>query len=120
MRVISYDHRGHGTSARAPINTYRIDQLADDLAQVLTALEVTTPLTLVGHSMGAMTVLAYLGRPAAERPVEPQGLVLVATAAGKLAERGLGGYWRSPPPRRWSGLSGTHASMHSRGRCARR
>jgi pimeloyl-ACP methyl ester carboxylesterase len=37
-----------------------------------------------------MTALAYLARPAADRPVEPQGLVLVATAAGRLAERGLG------------------------------
>ena len=40
--------------------------------------------------MGGMTALAYLGRPAADRPVEPQGLVLVASAAGRLAERGLG------------------------------
>jgi pimeloyl-ACP methyl ester carboxylesterase len=89
VRVISYDHRGHGRSAAAPMNTYRIDQLADDLARVLAALEVTGPLTLVGHSMGGMTALAYLGRPAAERPVDADGLVLVATAAGKLAERGF-------------------------------
>jgi pimeloyl-ACP methyl ester carboxylesterase len=98
VRVISYDHRGHGRSAAAPINTYRIDRLADDLAQVLTVLDVTGPLTLVGHSMGAMTALAYLGRPAAERPIEPHGLVLVATAAGKLAERGLARLLATPAP----------------------
>jgi pimeloyl-ACP methyl ester carboxylesterase len=98
VRVISYDHRGHGRSAAAPMNTYRIDQLADDLAQVLTALDVTGPLTLVGHSMGGMTALAYLGRPAAERPVEPDGLVLAATAAGKLAERGLARLLGTPAP----------------------
>ena len=40
--------------------------------------------------MGGMTALAYLGRPAEDRPVEPDGLVLVATAAGRLSERGLG------------------------------
>jgi pimeloyl-ACP methyl ester carboxylesterase len=40
--------------------------------------------------MGGMTALAYLARPSADRPVDPQGLVLVATAAGKLAQRGLG------------------------------
>src|SRR5271156_137943 len=89
VRVISYDHRGHGRSAAAPMNTYRIDQLADDLAHLLTALDVTGPLTLAGHSMGGMTALAYLGRPTAERPVEPHGLILIATAAGKLATRGL-------------------------------
>lgn len=49
-----------------------------------------TQVTVVGHSMGGMTALAYLARPSADRPVDPQGLVLVATAAGKLAQRGLG------------------------------
>jgi len=104
VRVISYDHRGHGRSAAAPMNTYRIDQLADDLAQVLAALDVTGRLTLVGHSMGGMTALAYLARPSAQRPVEPQGLVLVATAAGKLAERGLGRLLATPAPAALIGL----------------
>jgi len=90
VRVISYDHRGHGRSGQAPMNSYRVEQLADDLAQVLTACRVSGPLTLVGHSMGGMAALCYLARPAAERPIEPHGLVLVATAAGKLSERGLG------------------------------
>jgi pimeloyl-ACP methyl ester carboxylesterase len=90
VRIITYDHRGHGRSTGADMHTYRIDRLAADLADVLTALRVTGPLTLAGHSMGGMTALAYLSRPAADRPVEPQGLVLVATAAGRLAERGVG------------------------------
>ncbi|MBW0015851.1 alpha/beta fold hydrolase, partial [Mycobacterium sp.] len=90
VRIISYDHRGHGQSTGADMHTYRIDRLAADLADVLTALRVTGPLTLAGHSMGGMTALAYLSRAAADRPVEPQGLVLVGTAAGRLAERGLG------------------------------
>jgi len=90
VRVITYDHRGHGRSTDAPMDTYRIERLAGDLAEVLTALQVTGPLTLAGHSMGGMTALAYFGRPAAERPVQPQGLVLVATAGGRLSERGLG------------------------------
>jgi pimeloyl-ACP methyl ester carboxylesterase len=104
VRVISYDHRGHGRSGSAPMNTYRIDRLADDLAQVLIALDVTGPLTLVGHSMGGMTALAYLRRPAAKRPVEPHGLVLVATAAGKLSERGLGRLLATPAPAALVGL----------------
>jgi len=90
IRIITYDHRGHGRSTGADMHTYRVDRLAADLAEVLTVLHVTGPLTLAGHSMGGMTALAYLGRPAADRPLEPQGLVLVATAAGRLAERGLG------------------------------
>jgi pimeloyl-ACP methyl ester carboxylesterase len=94
VRIITYDHRGHGDSTSAPMHTYRIDCLAADLAEVLTALHVTGPLTLAGHSMGGMTALAYLG--AADRPVEPQGLVLIATAAGKVAERGIGRLLATP------------------------
>ena len=94
VRVISYDHRGHGRSGPAPMSTYRIERLAEDLAQVLTAAQVSGQVTLVGHSMGGMAALAYLGRTG--RPVEPHGLVLVATAAGKLAERGLGRLLATP------------------------
>ena len=90
IRIITYDHRGHGRSTGAPMPTYEVAQLAADLAEVLTALHITGPLTLAGHSMGGMTALAYFGRPAAKRPVEPQGLVLVGTAAGDLASRGIG------------------------------
>jgi pimeloyl-ACP methyl ester carboxylesterase len=96
IRIISYDHRGHGRSDTAPTSTYVIEQLATDLADVLTALDVTGGLTLVGHSMGGMVALAYLGRPPADRPVEPHGVVLVATAAGRLAERGVARLLASP------------------------
>jgi pimeloyl-ACP methyl ester carboxylesterase len=94
VRIISYDHRGHGSSDGAAMRTYQIDRLATDLADVLTALKVTGPLTLAGHSMGGMTALAYLGAP--DHPVQVHGLVLVATAAGLLTERGLGRLIRTP------------------------
>jgi pimeloyl-ACP methyl ester carboxylesterase len=98
VRVISYDHRGHGRSGQAPMSSYHIEQLADDLAQVLSARSVSGPLTLVGHSMGGMTALCYLARPSADRPVEPHGLVLAASAAGRLSERGLGRLLAVPVP----------------------
>lgn len=96
IRIISYDHRGHGGSGSAPKRTYTVAQLAEDLADVLTALQVTGRVTLAGHSMGGMVALAYLGRPPADRPVEPHGLILVATAAGRLAERGVARLLASP------------------------
>lgn len=96
IRIISYDHRGHGDSGNASMHTYRIDRLADDLAELLVALGIKGPLTLVGHSMGGMTALAYLGRPANKRPVEPESLVLVATAAGNLGSHGLGRLLSTP------------------------
>jgi pimeloyl-ACP methyl ester carboxylesterase len=90
LRIITYDHRGHGHSGDAPTRSYTIARLAADLSDVLRTLHVHGPLTLVGHSMGGMTALAYLHQPAPQRPVEPTGLVLIATAAGKLTQRGLG------------------------------
>jgi pimeloyl-ACP methyl ester carboxylesterase len=96
IRIISYDHRGHGDSGNAAMHTYRIDRLADDLAELLVALDVTGPLTLAGHSMGGMAALAYLRRPASKRPVEPASLVLVATAAGNVGSHGLGRLLSTP------------------------
>ena len=105
IRIISYDHRGHGRSGSAPKRTYTVEQLAEDLADVLTALQVTGRVTFAGHSMGGMVALAYLGRPQAERPVEPHGLVLVATAAGRLAERGIARLLASPATDMLCGLA---------------
>lgn len=99
VRIISYDHRGHGGSAGAAMHTYRVERLAADLGDVLKALHVTGPLTLVGHSLGGMTALAYLSRPDLDRPVQAQGLVLIATAAGRLSERGLGRVLATPATR---------------------
>jgi pimeloyl-ACP methyl ester carboxylesterase len=90
LRIITYDHRGHGDSGAAPTRSYTIACLAADLSDVLRTLHVHGPLTLVGHSMGGMAALAYLDRPARQRPVDPTGLVLIATAAGKLNHHGLG------------------------------
>jgi len=98
VRIISYDHRGHGQSGCAPMSTYHVDQLADDLADVLAVLRVRGPLTLGGHSLGGMAALTYCARQTTLRPVEPQGLVLVATAAGQLAERGFGRLLATPAP----------------------
>ncbi|ART74320.1 hypothetical protein BTO20_37490 (plasmid) [Mycobacterium dioxanotrophicus] len=88
LRIISFDYRGHGQSSPACTHTYTIGQLAQDLSYVLTALDVTSPVTLAGHSMGGMAALTYLSL--AQRPIEPVGLVLVASAAGRLAQRGIG------------------------------
>jgi len=88
-QVISYDHRGHGHSGSAPMSTYRIDQLADDLDHVLTTLTVTGSLTLIGHSLGAMVALTYLAQPARACTAAVDGLVVCASAAGRLSERGI-------------------------------
>ncbi|MGV0816058.1 alpha/beta hydrolase [Mycolicibacterium boenickei] len=103
-RVIRYDHRGHSRSGSAPRATYTLERLAADLAETLTALSVSGPTTFVGHSMGGMVALTYLCKPSA-RPLLPHGLVLVGTAAGGIAERGIGRLLATP------GLSSVLAAM---------
>ncbi|SPX94938.1 alpha/beta fold hydrolase [Mycobacterium xenopi] len=121
VRVISYDHRGHGQSGSAPMRTYSIAQCAADLAALLEVLAVAGTVTLVGHSMGAMVAIAYQGL--AHRPVEASGLVLIATAARRLTGSGLGRLLGSPatgvlfelinhtPQRPWRALSGPVAAV---------
>ncbi|WP_139803387.1 alpha/beta fold hydrolase [Mycobacterium avium] len=96
IRIIAYDHRGHGDSGQAPMHTYTVQRLAADLAELLVALGVSGRVYFMGHSLGAMSILAYAALPADQRPVEPDGLVLIATAAGKLTERGLGRLLTNP------------------------
>jgi non-heme chloroperoxidase len=65
MRCIAYDRRGHGRSA-CPPSGYDYDTLADDLSEVVSALDLTG-LTLVGHSMGAAEIVRYLTRHGSAR-----------------------------------------------------
>lgn len=89
VRVVRYDHRGHGRSAAVEPETMTIEQLADDLAEVLAATAPHGPLVLGGHSMGGMTLMALAERHPAvvERAA---GIALVATASGGLTERPFG------------------------------
>jgi pimeloyl-ACP methyl ester carboxylesterase len=60
VRCLAYDRRGHGRSDE-PAGGYDFDTLADDLADVIEALDVDN-LTLVGHSMGPGEIVRYLTR----------------------------------------------------------
>ncbi|MFC3111008.1 alpha/beta fold hydrolase [Undibacterium arcticum] len=51
-RVITYDHRGHGSSD-APVDLYTIADLADDAARLLRELD-SGPVVWIGLSMGGM------------------------------------------------------------------
>ena len=60
FRCVAYDRRGHGRSSD-PGYGYDFDTLADDLAAVLTALDLRD-VTLVGFSMGTGEIVRYLTR----------------------------------------------------------
>lgn len=58
--AITYDARGHGQSAWAPEEDYRLECLARDLAAVASTL--STPPVLVGASLGGYTGMYAVGK----------------------------------------------------------
>jgi len=61
-RVVAFDLRGHGWSARPPDGDWSLEALADDLEAVLEACVGDRPVLLAGHSLGAMTIAAWAGQ----------------------------------------------------------
>jgi len=59
-RVIAHDRRGFGRSSQ-PAKGYDYDTFADDLAQLVNALDLREA-TFVGHSMGGGEVARYVAR----------------------------------------------------------
>jgi pimeloyl-ACP methyl ester carboxylesterase len=93
VRFVFYDQRSHGRSESSPSDADSIEQLGRDLLSIIAALVPNGPITLIGHSMGGMTIMALAD-------AEPQlfdtkagrivGVGLVATSTGKLASATLG------------------------------
>ncbi len=79
LRLVYYDHRGHGRSGRPSDDSITIEQLADDAAALADELGVQTPCVL-GHFHGASVAqelaLRHRGRV--------RGLVLVGATPGEL------------------------------------
>ncbi len=61
FRAIAYDRRGFGRSDQ-PSGGYDYDTFADDLADVMTAMNATQSTALVGFSMGGGEIARYLSR----------------------------------------------------------
>jgi pimeloyl-ACP methyl ester carboxylesterase len=89
-RLVFYDHRSHGASARSPIKACTVDQLGADLEAVIEQLAGDRPVVLVGHSLGGMTVLALAERAPQLFGSTVVGVALIATSAGRLSEVTLG------------------------------
>lgn len=96
IRVVTYDHRGHGRSGSADVSTYTIEQLARDLTAVLRTVAPAGPVVLVGHSMGGMTVLRYVRQHPEEVGRRIVAAALIASAAGDLPAYGLCRTLRTP------------------------
>jgi len=96
IRVIAYDHRGHGRSGRGCARSHTLGQLARDLDAVIDATTPTGQIVLIGHSMGAMTILQYLQDQQARNVDRIAGVGLIAPGVGDITRRRLG--WRLACP----------------------
>ncbi|MFN3257307.1 MAG: alpha/beta fold hydrolase [Ilumatobacter sp.] len=94
-RVVSYDHRGHGSGLRTK-KRFRLEDCADDAVAVADALGIDRFIP-VGYSMGG-PIAQLVGH---RHPARVDGLVLCATAA----------FFSSRRAERWSflGLTGLAA-----------
>ena len=94
-QVITFDHLGRGFSDR-PARPYNAELYQSELAGLIAKLELKTPLTLVGYSMGGANVVDY----AASHPEQIQQLILIAPAgymddpdSSALAAKPIIGEW---------------------------
>ncbi|TDW69626.1 alpha/beta fold hydrolase [Kribbella pratensis] len=90
VRVVTYDHRGHGRSEAAPVGSMRLDQLADDLVTVLDEVVGDGPVVYAGHSMGGMTLMAAADQYPELFGSRIRAAALVSTTSGHLTEGALG------------------------------
>ncbi|MGH3492211.1 MAG: alpha/beta fold hydrolase [Sciscionella sp.] len=89
LRILRYDHRGHGGSAPALQGSATIGVLADDLAELLASRLPTGQMVLAGHSMGGATVMALAERhPHLVGRIA--GIAYVSTTSGGLSGLTLG------------------------------
>ena len=89
-RLVFYDQRSHGLSAKASDASHHIDQLGRDLAAVIDAIAPGGPIVLIGHSMGGMSVMAYADQNPEAFGSRIRGVALVATTAGNVQANSLG------------------------------
>ena len=90
VRVVAYDHRGHGQSEAAPVGSTRIEQLAEDLVAVLDAVVPSGPVVYAGHSMGGMTLMALADQQPELFGDRIAAVALVSTSSGQIATRPFG------------------------------
>ncbi|MGH3561449.1 MAG: alpha/beta fold hydrolase, partial [Mycobacterium sp.] len=96
VRMVFYDHRGHGASEVAPHDTYTVPRLGRDLEAVLRATVPRGPIVLVGHSMGGMTVLSHARQFPQRYGSRIVGAALISSAAKGVARSPLGQILRNP------------------------
>ena len=74
--VVAYDQRGHGDSDPATGRDYAIERFGEDLEAVLAAcVEGPSRAVVAGHSLGAMSIVAWAGTHDVKRRVKAAALL---------------------------------------------
>jgi pimeloyl-ACP methyl ester carboxylesterase len=89
IRIVTWDHRGHGDSDPVTKAEATIENLARDWSDLIDEIAPTGPLVLAGHSVGGMTImeLADIRPDVFDRVV---GVAFVSTSSGQLNTVTLG------------------------------
>lgn len=89
IRIVTWDHRGHGQSDAAPKDACQIAHLARDMSDVIDTYAPTGKLVLAGHSIGGMTTMV-LARQRPELFARVVGVAFVSTSSGAMDTVTLG------------------------------
>lgn len=89
IRIVTWDHRGHGSSEESPKAACQIPNLARDMSDVIDTYAPTGKLVIAGHSIGGMTTMV-LARQRPELFDRVVGVVFVSTSSGQLDTVTLG------------------------------
>lgn len=89
VRQVLYDQRSHGRSGRSAGDACTIEMLGCDLDAVIRTVAPTGSIVLVGHSMGAMSIMALAERNPELFADRVCGVALLNTSAGEIGRSGL-------------------------------
>jgi pimeloyl-ACP methyl ester carboxylesterase len=88
LRVVAYDHRGHGESEAPDNKDYSVERFGEDLEAVLDhCVPAGERAVLAGHSLGAMAIVAWARDHEVERHVG--AAALMNTGVGDLVAEQL-------------------------------
>ncbi len=89
-RLVLYDQRGHAGSEEAASGDYSIEAFGRDLAAVVdAAAPAGHPVVLVGHSLGGMTLLAYVDQFPEVVADRVAGAVFLGTSGSDIVTGGV-------------------------------
>jgi pimeloyl-ACP methyl ester carboxylesterase len=95
FRVIAHDRRGHGRSSQ-PWHGNDLDTYADDLAELVTALDLKDAIH-VGHSTGGGEVTRYIGRHGTKRVAKAVLIGASAMLSSKIVKGAILKVYKGAP-----------------------